>query len=167
MVGKQRGMDDDRFLPFLDMVRILNFLQAKQCVSSLYSCENTWPGQKGQYPRIAKASGMIRSFSGALVIVDASRIAIRGASCSPFFYHFLLPGILQDGTQRAILPSPHPAEILLPYHVPTTPGQKSGPPFITHNCIGPPRVCFPTIVTFPYNHAYMPRANGDSGEGQP
>ena len=36
MAGMHKGMDDDRFLPFLDMIRILNFLQANQHPSPLY-----------------------------------------------------------------------------------------------------------------------------------
>ena len=30
MAGKHKGMDDERFEPFLDMVKILNFLQTEQ-----------------------------------------------------------------------------------------------------------------------------------------
>lgn len=140
MAGKQRGMDDDIFLTFLDMVRILNFLQAEHYPAPLYLFENTWPGHKSQYPRIDKASEMIESFLGALVIINA------------------MP---QD-----ILPSPSLAEVLHPYHVSTTLDLNWRPPFITHSHIGEPSVCLPTIVTFPKSHAYRPRANGEPGEGQ-
>lgn len=74
--------------------------------------------------------------------------------------------ILQDGMPRDILPSPTLVEVLHPYHVSTTPGLNSRPHFITHNHIGQPRVCLPTIATFPNSHVYRPRANGEPGEGQ-
>lgn len=68
---------------------------------------------------------------------------------------------------RDIPPLPSQAEILHPYHVPTTSGQNSRPLIITHNHIGHPRVCLPTIVTFPNRHARRPRVNGDRVEKQP
>lgn len=42
LAGHQRGLDDERFLPFLDMVKILNFLQSEQYPKPLFLFENTW-----------------------------------------------------------------------------------------------------------------------------
>ena len=38
LAGKHLGMEDDRFMPFLDMVRIVNFLQAEQHICILMMC---------------------------------------------------------------------------------------------------------------------------------
>ena len=62
MAGKHKGMDDDRFLPFLDMIRILNFLQANQHPSPLYLFENTYPGTPGQYPLFDDAAKRLNPF---------------------------------------------------------------------------------------------------------
>lgn len=70
MAKQHKGMDHDCFLPFLDMVRILNFLQVEQVPSPLYVFENTNLGQRGQYPLVDDATKMVESFSGAPIVVD-------------------------------------------------------------------------------------------------
>ena len=59
MAGKHKGMDADPFLPFLVMVRILNFLQKTQHPSPSYLFENTYPGTPGQYPLVDDAAKMV------------------------------------------------------------------------------------------------------------
>ena len=50
LAGFQKGMEDERFLPFLDMIKISISFQVEQHQSPLYLFENTWPGHPGQYP---------------------------------------------------------------------------------------------------------------------
>ena len=52
MAGKHLGMHDKRFLPFVDMIRFVKFLQKYQLISQSYLFENTYPGQPGQYPLV-------------------------------------------------------------------------------------------------------------------
>ena len=72
LAGKHLGMGDDRFMPFLDMIRIVNFLQAEQTTKLLYLFENTHPGQFGQYPLVDDIAKMVESFLGAPVVIDAA-----------------------------------------------------------------------------------------------
>ena len=72
MAGEHKGMDDDRFAPFRDMVKILNFLQTEQYPPPLYLFENTWPGKPGQYPNVDKAAKLIEAFLGAPVVIDTA-----------------------------------------------------------------------------------------------
>ena len=72
MAANKKGMDDERFLPFLDMVKMLNFLQAEQHPQPLFLFENTWPGMPGQYPVIDKVSKLVESFLGAPIVMDAA-----------------------------------------------------------------------------------------------
>ena len=74
MAGKHKGMDDDRFAPFLDMIKILNFFQVEQHPSPLYLFENTWPGKPGQYPNVDKAAKLIEAFLGAPIVIDAASL---------------------------------------------------------------------------------------------
>ena len=36
MAGHQKGLEDERFLPFLDMIKILNFFQKEQFQNNTY-----------------------------------------------------------------------------------------------------------------------------------
>ena len=72
LAGKHLGMDDERFMPFLDMIRIVNFLQINQLRTMLYLFENTYPGKPGQYPLVDDTAKMIESFLGAPITIDAA-----------------------------------------------------------------------------------------------
>ena len=61
-----------RFDGFLDMIRIVNYIQSEQLPAPLYLFENTYPGKPGQYPNVDKAAELIESFIGAPVVVDAA-----------------------------------------------------------------------------------------------
>ena len=63
-------------------------------------------------------------------------------------------------------PVPALHQILHKDHVTSAPLHAPIYPFASHNKIGKPRKCMPTIVSFPKSHAYRPRANGQPGEGQ-
>ena len=72
MPGKHLGMDDERFVPFLDMIKIVNFLQANQLLQPLYLFENTFPSKPRQYPLVDDTAKMVESFLGAPIILDAA-----------------------------------------------------------------------------------------------
>ena len=104
--GNQRGLNDDRFSPFLDMVKIINFLQKEQLPPPLYLLENTWPGLPGQYPNIDKASALIESFIGAPVVIDAAGLGSAAHIVRLFWTNWCGAEILQDAIPTYILPSP-------------------------------------------------------------
>ena len=70
MAGNHKGLEDKHFLPFLDVVKILNFLQKEQFPRPLFLFENTWPRNPRQYPDVDKAAELAKSFLGAPVVVD-------------------------------------------------------------------------------------------------
>ena len=166
MAGKHKGMDDDRFTPFLDMVRTLNFLQKNQISPPLYLFENTYPGTPGQYPRVDEAAKMVESFLGAPVVIDAAGLGSVAHRVRLFWTNWCLPEQLQDAIPQNLPPTPSLAAILHPDHVPTVPGHDPIYPFAKLNKVGKPRKCMPTIVSFPRSHAYRKKDNGLPGEGQ-
>lgn len=94
IAGKHLGQKDDHFIPFLDMVRIVNFLQSNQSINPLYLFENTYSGTLGQYPLIDKAAQMIESFLGAPIVIDAAGLG----SVSHRVRHFWTNGCRAEGT---------------------------------------------------------------------
>ena len=52
--GKHLGRDDERFLPFYDLIRIINYLQANKYPPPLYLIKNTWPGHPKKYPLVGR-----------------------------------------------------------------------------------------------------------------
>ena len=166
MAGPQTGMDDERFPPFLDMVEIINTLQKVQCMPPIYCLENTWPGPGGMEEGIDKTSDLIQSFLGAPVVVDAAGLGSVSHRLRHYWTNFCQPEILQNAMPRDLLPSPSLFDILDPDHVPSNPLVESRWPFVGHNKVGQPRVCMPTIVTYPGSFAYRRRVNGNPGEGQ-
>ena len=166
MAGKHKGMEDDRFPPFLDMVKIVNFFQLEQHPRPLYLFENTWPGKPGQYPKVDKAAEVVEAFLGAPVLVDAAGAGSTAHRVRLFWTNWCRPEILQDAFPRDVKPYTPLNKILQPQHVPTMPSRSSSYPFATHNKVGKTRVCMPTIVSFPKSHAYRQQANGKPGEGQ-
>ena len=54
--GKEKGMNDKTFAYFLDMIRIVNYIQLEQQPRPLYLFENTYPGKPRQYPNVDKAA---------------------------------------------------------------------------------------------------------------
>ena len=166
MAGLHKGMEDDRFPPFLDMVKIVNFLQKEQPTKPLYLFENTWPGKPGQYPRVDKAAQVVEAFLGAPIVVDAACVGSVAHRVRLFWTNWCQPEILQDAFPRDVKPYIPLDKIMLPHHIPIMPTRSSSYPFATHNVMCKPRVCMPTIVSFPKSHAYRMQANGMPGEGQ-
>ena len=166
MAGHHKGMEDERFLPFLDMVKILNFLQQEQSIKPLFLFENTWPGEPGRYPNVDKAAKLVESFIGAPVTIDAAGLGSVAHRIRLFWTNWCRPEILQEAIPKDILPNPTLKQILSEFHVPTIPSHNSRPPFAKHNVLGKPRVCMPTIVSFPKSFAYRLQANNKPGEGQ-
>ena len=166
MAGLHKGMDDDRFLPFLDMVKIINFLQANQEQQPLYLLENTWPGQPGQYPNIDKTASLIESFLGAPIRLDAAGLGSAAHRLRLFWTNWCRPEILQDAIPNDIRPSPTLKQILSVEHIPTAPSQLMKQPFAQHNVVGKKRITLPTLVSFPRSYAFRPKADGKAGEGE-
>ena len=133
MAGKHKGMDDERFEPFLDMVKILNFLQTEQHPSPLYLFENAWPGNSGQYPNVDKAAKLIEAFLGAPVVIDAAGLGSAAHRVRQFWQNWCGPEILQAVIPTNILPSPTLKQILHKHHVPIKPSRTSSFPFVTQN----------------------------------
>ena len=165
MAGLKKGMEDDIFPPFMDMVRIINFLQ-NQTTKPLYLFENTWPGPKGQYPKVDKASEVVEAFVGAPILVDAAGLGSTCHRVRLFWQNWCKPEILQNAFPNDVRPLIDLNDILHSDHTCTMPSRSSLYPFAQHNEVGKPRVCMPTIVSFPKSHAYRLQANGKPGEGQ-
>ena len=166
MAGFKKGMEDERFLPFLDMIKILNFLQSEQHPSPLYLFENTWPGKPGQYPKNDKTFELIESFLGAPVVIDAAGLGSAAHRVRLFWTNWCKPEILQEAIPKNLPPNPTLEHVLHDYLVPTTPSRVSTHPFTNHNKMGMKRVCMPTTVSYPKKFAYREQANGKLGEGQ-
>ena len=158
--GNRKGMEDERFLPFLDMVKILIFLQAEQHPKPLFLFENTWPGMPGQYPSIDKAAELVESFLGAPVVMDAAGLGSAAHRVRLFWTNFCRPEILQSAIPTDILPYPPLKDIMHDFHVPTLPSKCSRPPFANHNTVNAQRICLPTLVSYPKSHAFRQQANG-------
>ena len=166
LAGKHLGMDDERFIPFLDMVRIVNFLQKNQLKKLLYLFENTYPGQPGQYPLIDETAKMIESFLGAPITIDAAGTGSAAHRVRLFWANWCAPEILQDAYPQNICPKPSLQDILHKDHQSTMPSNSPILPFVKHNKINQPRKCMPTLVSYPNSHAYRKRESGKPGEGQ-
>ena len=106
MAGMHKGMDDERFLPFLDMIRILICLQANQLPTPLYLFENTYPGTPGQYPLVDDAAKMVESFLGAPIIVDAAALGSAAHRVGLFWTNWCRPELLQIAIPANLPPSP-------------------------------------------------------------
>ena len=104
MAGNRKGMDDERFLPFLDMVKILDFLQAERHPQPLFLFENTWPGMPGQYPVIDKGAELVESFLGAPIVMDAAGLGFAAHRVRLFWKNWCRPEILQSEIPTYILP---------------------------------------------------------------
>ena len=96
LAGKHLGMDDERFMPFLDMIRIVNFIQTNQMRAMLYLFENTYPRKPGQYPLVDDTAKMIESFLGAPITIDAAGTGSSAHRVRLFWTNWCLPEILQD-----------------------------------------------------------------------
>ena len=166
MAGKHLGMDDDRFMPFLDMVRIINFLQANQIHPPLYLFENTYPGTPGQYPLIDDTAKMVESFLGAPIVLDAAGMGSAAHRVRLFWTNWEQSNILQKAIPQDKYPEPSLESILHHDHVSTVPVHTPVHPFVKHNKQGRTRKCMPTIVSYPKSHAYRTKENGKPGEGQ-
>lgn len=166
MAGKHEGMDDDRFLPFLDVVRILNFLQNHQMAQPVYVLENTWPGFPGQYPKVDDASKMVEAYLGLPIIIDAARVGSISHRVRHIWTNLTRPKVLQAAFPIDILPSPTLSDVLGTNIVATVPSVAPRYPFVPHNQVGKPRICMPTIVSYPNNHAYRFKESSAPGEGQ-
>ena len=166
LAGQHLGIDDERFMHFLDMICILNYLQKEQHPTPLYLFENTYPGKPGQYPRVDDAAKMIESFIGMPVVVDAAGVGSAAHRVRHFWTNWCKPEVLQSAFPKDILPNPPLETILHADHRTTLPAHHPTYPFVPHNKVGHPRVCMPTIVSYPGSHAYRPRANNKPGEGQ-
>ena len=165
LAGLHQGLDDSRFDCFLDMVKILNYLQKEQKPSPLYLFENTWPGLPGQYPKVDEAATLIESFLGAPVTIDAAGLGSAAHRVRLFWTNWLKPETLQDAIPKDILPSPSLKQILHVDHVPSQPTKYPRPPFAGHNKVSQPRLTMPTIVSYPKSHAYRMQENGRPGDG--
>ena len=166
MAGSQLGMHDERFPTFLNMVHIINILQRVQCLPPIYCLENTWPGPAGRKEGIDKASDIIQAFIGAPVIVDAAGLGSAAHRVRLYWTNFCEPGLLENAIPRDILPSLLLTDILNQNHVSNNPLVPLVWPFVQHNQVGQPKVCLPTIVSYPGSFAFRRRVNGTPGEGQ-
>ena len=72
MAGPRRGMQDNRFPTFPNLVKIINILQRMQIMSPIYCVENTWPSPTRRKEGVDKTADLIQAFIGAPIIVDAA-----------------------------------------------------------------------------------------------
>ena len=91
---------------------------------------------------------------GAPIVIDAAGVGSAAHRVRLFWTNWCRPEILQDAFPKDIKPYVPLKSILHPHHVPTLPSRLSSHPFATHNKVGKPRVCMPTIVSYPKSHAY-------------
>ena len=166
LAGHHLGIEDERFMHFLDMICIVNYLQERQHPQPLFLFENTYPGTPGQYPKVDDAAKMVESFIGVPVVVDAAGVGSAAHRVRHFWTNWCAPEVLQVAFPRDILPTPSLEEILHKDHKPTQPSHKPQYPFVSHNKVGKKRKVMPTIVSYPRSFAYRPRANNKLGEGQ-
>lgn len=71
------SMDDDRFPPFLHMIRKMNFLQQTKSQQPLYIFEIQ---SRGQRDSIDKAKEVVEPFLGASILVDAASLVSTAQS---------------------------------------------------------------------------------------
>ena len=95
LAGQHKGMDDDRFLPFLDAIRILNFLQSEQVTSPVYLFENTYPSQPSQYPLVDDAAKMVEPILGAPIVLDAAGMGSAAHRIRLFWTNWCRQEVLQ------------------------------------------------------------------------
>ena len=166
MAGPKTGREDDRFKPFLDMIRIVNTLQRVQCMPPIYCFENTWPGPKGKNKMVDETTDMIQAFLGAPVIVDAAGIGSASHRLRYYWKNLCELNLLENAMPRDIMPLPTLNDILDPNHTTSNPLVASRWPFVDHNKVGYERVCLPNIMSYPKSFAYRRRVNGNPGGGQ-
>ena len=166
MAGPQTGAQDDRFPTFLNMVKIINVSQRVQCMPPIYCVENTWPGPGGRKEGVDKTANLIQAFIGAPVVIDAAGLGSAAHRVRHYWTNFCETSLLQSAMPRDITPFPSLTYILDQDHIASAPLVASTWPFVGHNVIGEPRLCLPTIVSYPESFAFRRRNNGTPGEGQ-
>ena len=110
---------------------------------------------------------MVESFLGAPIVIDAPGLGFVAHRARRFWMNWCRPKILQLAILTDILPYPLVEKIIHPHQVPTELAHAPRFPFASHDKVGQPRICMPTIVGYLSNHAYRLHANGKPGEGQP
>ena len=93
VVGHHTGIEDGRFLHFLDMVCILNYLQERQHPQSLYLFEHTYPSTPRQYPKVDDAAKMVELFIGMPVVVDAAGVGSAAHRVRHFWTNWCSPEV--------------------------------------------------------------------------
>ena len=106
MAGKHLGMSDERFMPFLDMIRICNFLQVEQSSIPLYLFENTFPGPPGTYPLVDDTAKMVEAYLGAPIVLDAAGLGSAAHRVGLFWTNWCRPEILQAAIPQNKIPQP-------------------------------------------------------------
>ena len=98
--GKHLEMQDAQFLPFLDMIKICNYLQKEQTVAPLHF-ENTFLGQPGQFPLDDDTARMVEPFLGAPILLDAAGLGSTAHKMRLFWTNWCHPEILQQTAKYA------------------------------------------------------------------
>ena len=166
MAGKHLDMSDERFMPFLDMIRICNFRQVEQSSIPLYLFENTFPGPPGTYPLVDDTAKMVEAYLGAPIVLDAAGLGSAAHRVWLFWTNWCRPEILQAAIPRDKIPHPNLQQILHVDQESPMPNKTSISPFVKHNKLGKKIICMPTIASYPGSHAYRMQENGKPGEGQ-
>ena len=166
MAGPKAGMEDKRFPTFLNLVKIINVLQRVQTLPPIYCVENTWPGPGGRSEGVDKTADLIQAFIGAPVVIDAAGLGSAAHRLRHYWTNFCEPQLLQNAMPTDILPVLSLTDILDKDHLASVPLVASRYPFVQHNKVGQPRICLPTIVSYPGSFAFRRRTNGTPGEGQ-
>ena len=130
----------------------------------IYCLENTWPGPGGKKEGVDRTSKLIQAFVGAPVTIDAAGLGSAAHRVRHYWTNFCEVALLQNAFPREITPSPSLTYILDKDHIASAPLVASTWPFVGHDFIGRPRVCLPTIMSYPGSFAFRRRTNGNPGE---
>ena len=84
---------DPRFRFFYDLVRIVHFFQREEASPIVYLLENTFPGERCTLA-VQKANGLVQSFLGAPVLIDAADLGAAAHRVRLFWKNMLQPTIL-------------------------------------------------------------------------
>ena len=160
-------MEDPRFRFFFDLTRIINFFQQHQQSPMVYLLENTYPGEDiNLNPHVKKAQDLVEAFLGPSVRLDSADMGAAPHGVRLYWTNMLPTEALRHIMPQNQEPEPSLQECLLPYHETSIPTYSHGFPFAQHNRRGQPRVCMPTVVSFPRSNAYRPKPDERPGEGE-
>ena len=101
-----------------------------------------------------------------MIIFNRADLGAAAHRVRLFWTNMLQPAEVQSLMPKLTLPCPSLQQLLKPHHIPTKPGHADRAPFATHNKMGGPRLCMPTVVSYLNSNAYRTKDNGNPGEGQ-